>query len=276
MFGSTVLDVGIGLIFIYLVFGLVCTAVNEYLAQVLSLRSENLYHAVEGMFQCKYSALLAHEIFAHPLVQSMSPKPLWPRNQPEDGPMLKPKPPQYMPSYVFSLALTELLDLHPAPTESGPIPATDDEKKRQEDIRRQKFVADIINKIETSPYNKKSALLPVLRPLVVGAKDIDEVRKHLEIWYESTMDRANGWYKKRIQSITLMVAFGIVLVANADSVQIVQKLWSDPNQRAMLVNSGNVPGSSQSATTSNVSSNSAGTAAPSGNENESSDGGAAR
>jgi hypothetical protein len=48
------------------------------------------------------------------------------------------------------------------------------------------------------------------------------------------MDRASGWYKKRIQKITLIVAFAIVLVSNADSIQLFERLWTNPAERQVL------------------------------------------
>jgi hypothetical protein len=38
MFNSSVLDVAVGLIFVYLLLGLMCTTVNEWLAQLFPVR----------------------------------------------------------------------------------------------------------------------------------------------------------------------------------------------------------------------------------------------
>ena len=44
MFNSSVLDVAIGLIFVYLILGLMCTTVNEWLAQPHFLERAELPH----------------------------------------------------------------------------------------------------------------------------------------------------------------------------------------------------------------------------------------
>ncbi len=42
MFNSSVLDVAIGLVFVYLLLGLMCTTVNEWLAQLFKTRAATL------------------------------------------------------------------------------------------------------------------------------------------------------------------------------------------------------------------------------------------
>ena len=53
MFNSPIIEVALGLVLIYLVLGLLCTSINEYIAQLLSLRAENLAEAIHGMFPAK-------------------------------------------------------------------------------------------------------------------------------------------------------------------------------------------------------------------------------
>ena len=49
MFGSTVLEVGIGMILVYLMVSLVCTAANEALASVLGWRAKNLKEGIRNL-----------------------------------------------------------------------------------------------------------------------------------------------------------------------------------------------------------------------------------
>jgi hypothetical protein len=49
------------------------------------------------------------------------------------------------------------------------------------------------------------------------------------------MDRVSGWYKRRTQIWTLVIALALTLFANADTVQIVRRLWQDPVLRAAVV-----------------------------------------
>jgi hypothetical protein len=48
---SIVVDVAIGVVFLYLLLALLVTTVQEFLASVLRMRSTNLYNAIEGMLK---------------------------------------------------------------------------------------------------------------------------------------------------------------------------------------------------------------------------------
>src|ERR1700674_1442859 len=49
MFNSSVLDVAIGLIFVYLLLGLICTTVNEWLAQLFKTRAATLREGIRRL-----------------------------------------------------------------------------------------------------------------------------------------------------------------------------------------------------------------------------------
>jgi len=48
------------------------------------------------------------------------------------------------------------------------------------------------------------------------------------------MERVSGWYKRRMQFITVVVAAAITIFANADSLVIVNRLWTAPELRAQV------------------------------------------
>ncbi len=49
IFGSSVLDVAIGLAFVYLLLGVFCTTVNEWIAAMLKTRSKMLKESLRRM-----------------------------------------------------------------------------------------------------------------------------------------------------------------------------------------------------------------------------------
>lgn len=53
--------------------------------------------------------------------------------------------------------------------------------------------------------------------------------------FDASMDRASGWFKRRIQVVSVFVALGLTLVANADTLQIVNGLWQSPTLRAQFL-----------------------------------------
>ena len=66
MFGLNILDTAIGLVFVYLMLSLVCTALNEWIASMLSRRSKTLYEGLKTLlWDAKLPSLLA-DFYAHP------------------------------------------------------------------------------------------------------------------------------------------------------------------------------------------------------------------
>jgi hypothetical protein len=70
--------------------------------------------------------------------------------------------------------------------------------------------------------------------------DVARARANIEEWYNSSMDRVSGWYKRRSHIIILVLGFLVAVAVNADSVLIVRRLASDRALRDSLVASANV------------------------------------
>ena len=58
----------------------------------------------------------------------------------------------------------------------------------------------------------------------LGGGDIDAARANLETWYNGTMDRVSGWYKRRAQRSLFLVGFLIAVGLNIDAITIVREL----------------------------------------------------
>jgi hypothetical protein len=65
--------------------------------------------------------------------------------------------------------------------------------------------------------------------------DVERSRAALEQSFDEVMDRASGWYKRRIQLILLVLSLGLVGAINADSFAVAQRLWKDDALRAAVV-----------------------------------------
>ncbi|MDX2153022.1 MAG: hypothetical protein SFV54_19925 [Bryobacteraceae bacterium] len=68
MLNSVVLETAIALVFVYLLLSLICTAVNEWIAQLARLRARTLKKAVECMLPGK----AATEFYQHPLIKGLT------------------------------------------------------------------------------------------------------------------------------------------------------------------------------------------------------------
>lgn len=195
MFGSEILDVAIGLIFIFLMLSLVVTAFNELVAAWLKRRSGTLW---KGVVRLLGDEQFATAVYAHPLIASIS-----------QGPGQKPS---YIPSRTFVLAVLDGL------TKPGePPPATPQQ------------VADALE-------NLPASLATTLRVLLLDAgNDMEAFKKILEQWFEGSMERVSGWYKRQTQWILLFMAACLTVWTNCDTVALANTLWHNPAVRASLV-----------------------------------------
>src|SRR5258706_15706995 len=97
MFNSQILDVAIGMIFIYLLLSLMCSAANEVIESLLKKRAKHLEQGLRELLQNQ------------DLVAKVSPPP--PPNPLFGGRYIPPTStlPSYIPSSNFPLALMDLL-----------------------------------------------------------------------------------------------------------------------------------------------------------------------
>jgi hypothetical protein len=184
MFGSVVLEVAIGLAYLYLLLSVICSAINEGLAGMLALRAKTLGAALRNLLDDS----TVDALYAHPLIQGLS------------GAC---RAPSYIPARVFATALLDVLDTAKVAT----TPAT---------------IETVRSRIAALPDGKvKRALLPLVNQ---ASGDLPQARRNLESWFNDAMDRVSGWYKRRAQVIIVGVALVISIVLNADALMIANRL----------------------------------------------------
>jgi hypothetical protein len=200
MFGSTILDVAIGIIFIYLLVSLVISAINELIAAKLKSRATNLSQGIQALLQDPSQAGWVAKLYQHPLIQSLSP------------PNSKPS---YIPSRTFALALLDLV-----------TPANTDENRTLADLK-------------AGMANLPEPLQKTLTNLLDEAQhDVERLKTQIEIWFNNGMDRASGWYKRKTQWIQFFIGLTLVILLNIDSVHIGRSLFAvNSPMRASLVES---------------------------------------
>jgi hypothetical protein len=105
---------------------------------------------------------------------------------------------------------------------------------------------DVKSAIETMPdCNIRDVLLA---QLAAANGSLDTLRSNVANYFDATMDRVSGIYKRKLKLISLLVGIGIVVFLNADSIAVSTALWSDASLRAQMVqNAGTVVASGQGA-----------------------------
>lgn len=231
MFNSSVLDVVIGLVFIYLLYSLLATIIQEIIATKLSYRAKFLEKAIMRMLEdyephksvlpririnrlsneVKKKMHFSHLFYEHPLIKFLCENPTV-------------KQPSYINHAVFSKVMIDLLRGHQAT--AGENHAV--------------LVSKALNEGQTAWGDE---------PVIIGKQthsfllslwadsqgDLEKFRSLLENWFDETMDRVTGWYKKYIQFVLVVIGFVIAMVFNVDTIQIAGKLQKDPKLREQLV-----------------------------------------
>jgi len=60
------------------------------------------------------------------------------------------------------------------------------------------------------------------------------MRLNAESWFNESMDRLGGWYKRKAQFLAFLIGLVLATALNVDSVALVDHLWKEPAVRAAL------------------------------------------
>jgi hypothetical protein len=87
--------------------------------------------------------------------------------------------------------------------------------------------------IEKMPDSKlKDALLSLGSQ---AGKDIDKLRMGVATWFDDSMDRLSGAYKRQIKLISFLIGLCVAVGFNADTIKVADTLWKDGALRAQMV-----------------------------------------
>lgn len=229
---SRMLDVAIGLIFVFLLLSILASWIQESIAALLKTRSKDLVRTIERLFNPNLaktegvkklettfqeglpaSGKLKRDpvkaVYEHPLIRSLC------------------RSPKAQPSYIaareFSVALVDLVVASGSETDS-------DGKEIDKAEAGIKTLDDI--------PGKKALTLLAERAKAISddaEEQIAAFRENVEDWYDSTMERATGWYKRKMHWWAVVIGLAIAIACNVDTLHLVSSLWNDSALRAALV-----------------------------------------
>ena len=184
-----VLDVVIGIVFVFLLFSLVVTALNEVVLSKLDLRARFLKEGLSELLQSNSKtaegklAIRVQDLLQHGMISSLSRSRYDPKAKGTKG------VPSYIPGKSFVLALLSLVT-------EGKDP------QRIPDMR------DQIDKVGNESLKK------TLLALYDDAEgDLDHFKANLENWFNESMERVSGWYKRYAQQCLLTLSLLLAVAA---------------------------------------------------------------
>ncbi|MCU1293952.1 MAG: hypothetical protein JWP08_2802 [Bryobacterales bacterium] len=216
MFGSDILDVAVGLIFLFLLLSLICSSIKEAIETVLKYRARFLHEGIKELLRDGNRSDLVDAFYRHPIINALF--------RGEFNPRRLGNLPSYIPAKAFSIALLDILNPAATVPEGVALPGAAGDSQPVAQLRA--------TVLKVANPSVRSAILPLID---AAGNDIDRVRRNIEEWYNGVMDRVSGWYKRRTQIIIAAVAFGIAVLMNVDAIGIARYLYTDQLQRSVIV-----------------------------------------
>jgi hypothetical protein len=211
---TVILEIAVGLAFVYLVVAMAASAGQELLATLLNVRSANLMDGIQTLLASSPGAPGGALAWLGSLLRVGVPKAAGGATQAEadlinhvcNHPLVKPMGPDSKPSYVasgnFALALLDGLQLQ----DGSELP----------------LLSQVENTIVALPPGAARAALETFVRNAGG--DPDKLRAAFASWFDDAMDRLSGAYKLWVHRITFVIGLLLAAALNIDSLDIIDTM----------------------------------------------------
>ncbi|WAS92600.1 hypothetical protein [Nannocystis punicea] len=224
MFDSVVLDIAIGLIFVFLATSLAITAGNELLASLFKWRAKDLAAGLRLLVGKEDGAGQASQpditraLYQHPLLRGLH------GDAATGG---DSKAPSYIPPRMFAMALLDIA-LRPADGTGQLVAGNIAEMRAQIETKR----GELGNRVTDT-------LLTFVNHVEVDARagvdKLGRLQRDVEAWFNAGMGRVSEVYRRRAQLWSSLLAIFFVAALNLDAIRITRSLANDPVLRASLI-----------------------------------------
>jgi hypothetical protein len=242
MLSVKTIDLAIGVVLLYLLLTFAASALLELLSVAANWRAQMLHDAVANMLQDSTLATV-EDIYNNPQILALSRNNAAPSKfdfvdkfgwkPPRDGTPNGGTPPSYIPAASFSGAVLEaVLNRADGPFELSP----DGVVKALRHLLTQKVHTSHKKCACCAKTCDEDALQSVLRTtLATQGASIQAIRFAIEKWFNDTMDRVSGWYKRRTQCCLLFIGLAIAYGGNVSTVEVARWLWQSDSARQAVV-----------------------------------------
>lgn len=204
MFGP-VIDTAVALIFVYLILSLLCSAVQEWIAQLLGLRSSNLRERLADLL----GDAQALQVLGHGVMNGLG----------SNGSLAdwlaarlgRPdlRRPSHLPTDRFVSAFMATVGQ-----------AADDGQKLQAAIRA--IPDPRLNQAATALLNDAKG-------------EVDAFRARLAAWFDESMATASAIYRRKVQWWLLGIGLLVTVALNVDTLRVARVIFGNETLRAALV-----------------------------------------
>jgi hypothetical protein len=230
MFANSILDVVIGLVFVFFVCSLAVSGINEFVRTLLNTRAKALWTAVSRMLDHSESAAQPEGITAR-----LNDAPT--RAQPTAGDT--PEAGASLAALIYDHPLIARLDptrlnrpsriTHIAPTEFARALV---DILTPEDSDGAKLWAQLGAEIKALPRPLRAQFLVMYEE---AEGNVLKFREAVEGWFESSMRRVSEWYKRRTRIVMFGYGLLVAVAFNVSAVHVTTELYENDVVRQTVV-----------------------------------------
>ena len=198
---SSIVEVGVGLVLVYMVLSLLVSQINNVIKNALNVRADVYRNELERLLQ---DPKLREEIMNHPAVDFA--------NRSRDDSSVKEITPEKL-----TVAMVDVL--------AGTSEALD----LLDNLTNSPMVNQMLESV------KNDDLRHHLDGVLATARNVADAKNRLTQWFETGLQQAQNLYKRRMQFFSLIVGALVVIVLNVDTIYMAQTLWNDPVLRQATV-----------------------------------------
>jgi hypothetical protein len=215
-----ILEVAVGLSFMYLLLALMITTITEWITRVANSRGTALVQGISQLLgEGPKGGTLTTAILDHPLIR--------PLGQQKQGD--RQRAPSYIPATLFSHALADVLT---QPVSSA-VQATENATESAKPTSQLKVALRALAPTFSQKLTPDSSHSGVTGEVPFNFLSVEQ-------WYDDHMERVSGWYKRHTQTIVLVLAVMITLITNTSTISVAQRLWTDAPLRETVVETAKV------------------------------------
>lgn len=279
---SAMLQLVVGLVFIYSLMAILVTQINAVISSALNLRAKNLRDSLQNLIS---ERKLQAEILVHPLIKLIDPSAIklnsiqldnLAANEVLKGTLTRV---DYIAPSTFVEALVSLLIVRAYKEIDQAISTLPQDSDARAKISAQvmeflaapsdeqlKVLRQTVSTVNTpdldigavrqavsrlaEAYAEVRNRNPDLVPLLLGIRGISanafqealkmvlfsannaaEAVKKLEAWFDDGMNRASTLFREKLQKLSMVAAFVLVVILNIDTLAMTRAFWIDPTLR---------------------------------------------
>lgn len=223
---DAILEVAIGLVFVWLVISVATMEVQNRISQKMGWRASHLEKSILSMLKDK---TLLNRFYDHPLIKELIIKD-------KNGNVVLDKKgnalrPNYIPNPFFATAALEVI----MNAGRGDKDIVVENLSITEMTENFKAMVEMNNVLPYVFPNMEKAMDGIKKGTIEFDNMVADYRKNIEGWFDNVMSQSSSWFKIHSQWMAFWIGLTIAVFMNIDTIYVAQKLWQEPTARAVIV-----------------------------------------